>query len=322
MPKKLTKSKNLYYRRAQWTGQTESLESALIRAHALLQTRGDRSFLTSKGHELIGAQFRQDNNGIFLQIASSIPDQPTSTIDKDRDADHATISAEPAPDGKDFLDGDIFVMVKDNHVLLCPSGLREGGATYYFSRVLRSVIDQAQADSLELCKIADAIQIAMINNEGVKELRLCSSLYHASQIQTDHAQNSASGFLASISNQFKQIFSKDPELRNISSLENINVQVSFKFDGTEIRKKGKPQEFGESGKQRLLRTAELMLNDEDEEDSFIIITGQNNEIRSGEIRVTETATIRTLGKSLSYDDAWRKLLEFYLKLRTNGVLAQ
>ena len=323
MAKNQTKPKDLFYRRAKWANVTNSLEGLIVDAHNQLKTRGERSFVLDSGSTLVGARIEANEYGVFLQIASYIPNQATSTIDKQLSVPNATIEAEPAPEGKDFLDGDIFVMVKDNHVLLCPSGLRESKSIIYFKRILKKAFSSIGVENLELSKIADANKISMIKKEGVKELRLSSSLYHASVIKMEKTTNSTSGFLGAISNQFNRIFSNDPTLKDISDLENLDVEVTIRFDGAEGRKKHQPEGFGEHGRERLLKTAEILLNEEeDEEEGFIIVTGRNNKITSGQIRVSERSNIRTYGKSLSYQDAWIALRDYYLKLKGTGVLSQ
>ncbi len=298
MSKALSKDKILYYRRARWDKQEKvTLEKLLVEAHTVLTTRGQRTFSMVSGYELVGARVKISDDGLFLQIASNVPNQPTSTINKDKSVASATIAEEPAPEGKDFLEGDIFVLVKDNHVILCPSGIRENNVTSYFKKALKSAKLKINSDTLELCKIADANKVSMIKNEGVKELRLSSSLYHASLIEMDKANSKPSGLLSSISTQLTRIFSKDSTLKEISELENLNVDVVLSFDGNEGRKKHLPPKFGEAGRERLLKTAEMILTESDDDEGFEIITGKKNKISSDQIRVAENATIRTLGKS-------------------------
>lgn len=323
MAKNQVKSKDLFYRRAVWAKNKINLEGLIVDAHNILKTRGERSFALDSGSTLVGARIESNEYGVFLQIASYTPNQATSTIDKQLSVPSATIEAESAPEGKDFLDGDIFIMVKDNHVLLCPSGLRESKATIYFKRILKKVNPSIEIENLELSKVADANKISMIKKEGVNELRLSSTLYHASVIQMEKSIKQTSGFLGGVSNHFNRIFSKDPTLKEISDLENLDVEITVRFDGAEGRKKHQPKGFGEHGRERLLKTAEILLNeDADEEEGFVIVTGKNNKITSGQIRVSERASIRTYGKSLSHQDAWLALHNYHLKLKGTGVLSQ
>lgn len=318
--RKKAKNKKLYYRRARWNDQgKDTLEKLLKAAHDKLPTVGDRTF-TSPINELIGADFKAADKGLFLHIASYVPDQPTSIIDKDKLVNSATITAEPAPIGKDFMDGDIFVLVKDNHVILCPSGVREGVATRYFEHVLNKLDQKLVASSLELDKVSNTSKLKMIQNEGVKELQLSSSLYQASIHRLDR-QSATSKLFGSIRTQFKSVFSTDEKLKDINELENINITISLRFDGTEGRKKHKNHEFGVAGKERLKKTAEMIL-DEDYDEGFVIITGAGNTITADEVRVADSVAVKVYGKSLNCSDAWEKLAQYFSKLKDSGILSQ
>jgi hypothetical protein len=318
-----SKSKKLYYRRARWDNQGKStLETLLKDAHANLPTVGHRTFKTSSGSELKGANFDTTDKGVFLHIVSCTPDQPTSTVNKDKSASSATIMAEPAPTGKDFMDGDIFLLIKDNHVILCPSGVRESVANTYFWHILDKSKQKSVAGSLELDKVSNTSKLQMINMEGVKELQMTTSLYQASLHQLGKGQSMPSSALwPSISSQFRHIFNQDPALKDISELENLNVTLSLKFDGAEGRKKHKNPNFGDAGRERLLKTAKMML-EENDEDGFVIITGGNNRITADEVRISDSYTIKVLGKSLNCSDAWEKLEQYFNKLKITGALSQ
>jgi len=97
--------------------------------------------------------------------------------------------------------------------------------------------------------------------------------------------------------------------------------VTLKFDGTEGRKKHKDPEFGDAGRKRLERTAEMVLNEADD-GGFVIITGAGNKITADEVRIADNISIKVHGKSLNCSDAWEKLAQYFDKLKINGVLSQ
>ena len=318
------KSKKLYYRRATWEKQGKTtLEELLNEVHDMLATVGERTFQTSNG-EIKGARIHPTDKGLLMQIAAYAPGEPTSTINKIKNAKAAAITAEPAPEGKDYLDGDIFVLVNGNHVILCPSGARESVATNYFIHALTKIGRTKVATTLELDKVAKTSKVKMIQEEGVKEILLRSSLYEASLLQFDAKNPSIDGFGALIAQQMKRIFAKDPDLHAIGELENLNISLSVRFDGKEGRKRHADPKFGVAGHERLIKASQRVLDECDEEDSggFVIITGANNQITADEVRVSDKVNIATLGKSLSHTDAWDKLAKYYEQLKGTGVLSQ
>jgi hypothetical protein len=319
--RKKTKSKKFYYRRARWNEQgNHTLENLLKDAHNKLPTVGHRTF-GSSNNELKGADFKANDKGLFLHIASYVPGQPTSTIDKDGAVNSATITAELAPEGKDFMDGDIFALVKDNHVILCPSGVREGVAASYFLYILEASKQKLVASSLELDKVSNTSKLKMIRTEGVKELQFSSSLYQASLHDLVNHQSTSSKLLAPISAQIKSVFAKDTMLNDITELENLNIKLSLKFDGTEGRRKHGNPNFGDAGRERLVKTAEMVLNEADD-GGFVIVTGAGNKITAGEVRIADDLPIKVHGKSLNCSDAWEKLAQYFDQLKINGVLSQ
>jgi len=318
------KNKKLYYLRAKWDNQGKvTLESLLREAHKTMLTTGDRIFASSPG-EIKGAHVKDTEDRMFFHIASYVPGEPTSTIDKDRTAQRATITVEPAPDGKDFLDGDIFVLVKDNHVIICPSRARENVARNYFSSVLLKFDKKNEASSLELCKVANSNKLNMLEKEGVKEIILDTSLYEASLMQLNKKHEKVSTIKAVIAQQLMRIFAQDPTLSNISEIENLNISLSIKFDGQEGKKKHASPIFGDSGRKRLLKTSEKIIAEyeEDREDGFTIVTGSGNTITADQVRISDNSNIEAFGKSLSCSDAWDKLSNYFDRLKSNGVLSQ
>lgn len=318
------KNKKFYYRRAKWEDQDkQQLESILIDAHQTLDTVGKRTFEVSSGAEIRGASFK-DDNGLYLQIASYVPGESTSIIDKSKRAKQSNVTAQTAPEGKDYLDGDVFVYIKGNHVILCPSGVRENVVETYIWHVLRAIEKKDIAKTFELDKVAKTNKLRMIKDEGVKEIDLNTSLYEASLIHMDQKNPKIGGWKKAMANQLSAVFSKDKDLKDITEKENLNVKVTIKFDGMEARRHSKDPEFGRAGKKRLEKTAEQVIAefDAEHENGFVIVTGAGNRITSDEIRVSDSFRVETLGKSLSKSAAWAKLKEYHDRLDADGVFKQ
>lgn len=328
------KHKKIYYRRAVWgeSGKSINIEKLLKDAHDLHTTVGSRTFEGNQGASIRGASFEpHKDGGFFLQIAAYTPEQPTSTIDKSRSKKHSTISAESPPEGKNYLDGEVFVFVRKNHIILCPSGSRENIVESYFYKILKKAGHTDVAETLDLNKVAKTSKINMIQNEGVKEISLGASLYEASRDyieskEIDNNDPSIKGLIANFTEDVKRVFSKDKKLNEIDEKENLNVKITIKFDGNKAKRKNNPIDYGVSGKKRLAKTSDMLIRefeeDYDEDYSFKIVTGANNTITPEEIRVSDKKFIKTHGKSLDKRDAWDKLLEYYNELDTTGVLKQ
>ncbi len=322
-----TKTKKLYYRRATWKNQrTTTLETLLKKSHRKFATVGQRTFPTNLGGEIRGAviDIKGPGEGVYLQIASYVPGEEASLIDSNRKAKRSNVSAQRAPGGNEYLDGDVFAFVKENHVVLCPSGVREQVLERYIWHILHAMKQATIANSLELDKVAKADKLEMISKEGVKEIILNSSLYDASVLDISEKSEKISGLKHKIAEQIKAIFAKNENLKEIKEKENLNVTLSIKFDGKEAQKHQKDQSFGLVGKERLEQSARRIVGEyeSDEIDGFTIVTGSDNRITADEIRVSNSYRIRTLAKSLNRTSAWKQLKAYYDRLDKEGVLSQ
>lgn len=335
-PKEKTKKRPFYYRRAKWDeiNKEPSLEEILKTCHEDLSTVGDRTFVSGEG-EIRGADAdHRPGEGLFLHIASLIPDEQTTTIEKSKRVKRSKLHAEAATAGRDFLSGDIFALVKDNHLILCPSGVRESVVHTYIYNVLKKCKYVRMLASFDLEKIAKASKLAMVATEGVKSIELGTSLYDASISEIDSAakketQKKIDGLLKKAAELFEDMFAKDPNLNEIKEQENLNIKISLNFDGREARRKGKPVGFGEVGRSRLKKTSEEIIKEFEEkaslgfeEDGFKIVTMAGNVITPSEIRVSDSYSVKVFGKSIDKSDTFDKLKAYYDRLKSSGVLAQ
>lgn len=323
-PKK--KPRKLQYRRAVWNSKgdsqenNDSLENYLKVVHTQSINTGDLTF-SCGAFNITCANYKADSDGVYLQLAKYSPGSNTCTIDKNLLQASRQIFAEPAPEGKDYMEGDIFILVKDNHVLLCPSGARENIAIKYFSFIFNKVNKLFSATSFDLQIIANIDKLNLIQKEGVKEIILNASIYEASK-QFIEQNNKLSGLVPNFIHDLKRIFAKDKNLKDIQEQENLNVSISLKFDGNEARKKKKTADFGTRGLERLQTASRMLLAEPDEfrDDDFEIVTYSGKRITPQEIQVSEDFNIEILGTSISRDGAWGALKTYYDKLKGNGIL--
>jgi hypothetical protein len=314
------REKKFYYRRASWGSESKmkALANLIEDAHTNYKTAGERTFKAQGGGEFQCARWKKDTNSdILIHLALYYPGQPTSTISKSKDESSSNVEIHSAPESKEFLEGDIFALIRNNHIVLCCSAVREK----YLDLYLRKILNKNKIDTSKFYvdKVAKASKIKLIKDEGVKEIVLKTSLYKATidEFEEDRVQN----VMGQVRSQIERIFAKDPELKEIRENENINLQISLKYNGKEAMRNKKDPEFGIIGKKRLVEASQLLISDTDD-DGFVIITGSGNEISSDDIRVAETFYVATLGKSLDYIDAWGKLSEYANQLEASGVFSQ
>ena len=306
------KQRTLYYRRAVWTGRRQNLQKYLIDAHKHRGTTKQRTFQYGDG-EIEGINWKQSNNSFLFHITEYVPHQPTSLVPFPSAAKTDKTSEFSPPSSNHFLEGDIFCFLKNNHLLLCPSGAREAVAESYIQYMLRADGNGALLTSFEITPIIDLDRYRYIRQHGVKRIELNSSLYEAT-VDYEERRNIRQTLLKEFSDSFISLFKNDPksELRDITDKENLSVKLIISYD-----KRG----HGDVGWQRMIKAgSQLARSDEDE--GFKIVTGDDQAFSADEIRIKEKVKINSFGKSIDRESAWEALEEYYEQLRSTGALQQ
>jgi hypothetical protein len=180
--KLLLRDRKLKYSRATWTSgfRGETLEHYLISAHKLLDTTEKRTF-TYNRVEIQGYDFKIDPSyGIFMHVTSYVPGQDASLVSNPAAIQHASVDTTSPPAGKDYMYGDIFFMVNNNDLVLCPSDTHEALATNYIRYMLEKSGFSTESRSFNVGKVLNYNKIKLIHDEGVKKISLNGSLFEAS----------------------------------------------------------------------------------------------------------------------------------------------
>ena len=328
MTKTPTRTKKFYYRRVSWQSKDKStLEKMLKNAHSQFKTAGERTFLKTDG-EVQGASYKIEDKhrGIYLHIGVCKPGESASVIDGDKTLAESNTDEHPAPEGKEFLDGEIFAYVRKNHIIFCTTNLQETILKFYLRKILGKCGFTAIEQTLELHSIARTNTIKMIKNEGIKSIDLNMSLYDASMLRLEKKEKKSHGLYTALVDQLETIFAQDPDHATIEEMENVNVKLSLTFDGTEAHRNRKKQEFGIVGKKHLELAASEIINDYDPDsdlnENFVILTNEDNKIYPSQIQVSTKIKVNKIGKSVSKIDAWKHLRIYYNDLKSTGVLNQ
>ncbi|MBU2714385.1 hypothetical protein [Zooshikella harenae] len=179
--KKKTAQKLLYYRRARWNNQqSETLSSIIINSHSILTTVDDRTFKNANNSKVKCADYTEKNNEVYLRLSVFTPNQQALTIEKDGNKSSSKIDEHPAPEGSDFVNGDAFVYIQGNHVILCTSNTHQSVIENYIKKILSSTDQTSIAQSICLDKVASSKKMEILDKEGIKKIDIKSSLYLAS----------------------------------------------------------------------------------------------------------------------------------------------
>lgn len=309
------RGKTLSYRRAEWLADIPAgttLESCLKAAHSALKTVEERTIIRDSGQCLRSAKkLSPHSGGIFLHIVADTPGEETSVVPKaKKDTEEVEIGTAAAPEDAEFMDGDAFLFVKDNHVFLCSTGLRDGAVRLFLYEFFTKAKLGKHATRFDLLKTPNLDKMKLLIADGVKEIQLRASLYQAT-MQYEKRKSTTAGVLRTIGTHLRKVIESENEDRD----DSLRVAIVIKTD-ERVRK------HLTLGEKRIEEMAKDIVKNCRKDDEFIIETGSGQKISAEEIFLNETVLIDGYGKSVKCQKAWESLDAFYRRLKKSGALEQ
>ena len=208
------------------------------------------------------------------------------------------------------MNGDVFALLRGNDVILCNSGAREGAAKAYLAAVL---VRGGVEDVFELEQVADVNKVEMVQREGVKSIRLATSVYKATQDRLTR-ETKKTNFMGEIAEEFLRLYADRQGMGSdeLAEYENLQVKLEISFDS---RRSG-----GVVAAEKLDAAANSLFNEEDT--GFVITTKEGNTLTSEDIKVKKSAELADHGNSVSCSQAWSAMMEYYRELHDSGVIEE
>lgn len=309
------RERTLHYRRALFFVDTEykfRLEYFIDIVHDMFSSLEDRRVVLSDNTILECRRYQKSNRGIFMQVVAYSPGEEMSIVPHSTKKNDHDLGTTPPPENADFWDGDINVLVKDNHVVLCTSNLHEKVIEKYLVGMFQKKGFDDGALMFALRKTAPIDKVKLIRQQGIKCLKLGSTLYEAS---VDHVTRTTvkNAVLRSVWNALSDYFREDESLASILASENVSAEVLIKFDS---RKKG-----GELAHSKLEEIAEKVVQEnEGDGNGFVIITGDDQKIRAADLSLSKHVSVIAHGKTVKCDDCWSQIKTYYQELYKIGAL--
>ena len=298
------KEKTLHYRSALWFRDAGTLESQIRSAIQKLPTAQDRTIEAGEDHYIrcLSTRKRQAG-GIFLHITADTPGEAASTVPKALNTAEVNVGSAPPPADAEFMDGDAFAFIRDDHVCFCSgSGLmREGSLQRFLVRLFEKADLGDAATSFTLEQVADAEKIALIEAQGVKRIDLNASVYAAA---THYARRQ--GPMASLRQAARSIWASLQD-DDDDHEDNLLLRVSIHADG-------RIHSNEELGFDRLEEIARQVIEGQQEGDKYTIITRDDQRIGPEKVMLQKSETLPAAGKSISREPTWTALLVFFNEL--------
>lgn len=306
------KEKTLSYRRAEWLDNKGglTLEKCLRDAHKNLKNISERT-ISYGGHEMTSAAQKDRAGGLLLHLTSDTPGEAASVVPKVAPTSQQLdlLTAQPPRDGE-WLDGDAFLFVQDDHVCLCTTGIRDGSIDFFLREFFRKANLRKDSDQFLLMKVADITALKLLHNQGVDEIEMRASLFKATA-EYEKRKSQAYGGLGAAGKFFKSLLKKSNDYTH----DSLRVGVTLKVD----RRFSKSIKLGEK---RIEEIAASIVKNSQAGDDFAIITKTGQRIGPKEIFIRSKVPIDAEGKTVNRDKAWVELEKFFKMLKSTGAVEQ
>ncbi|ADU63420.1 MAG: hypothetical protein KUA35_10290 [Pseudodesulfovibrio sp.] len=313
------KSRTMSYLRAFFPdNKALTLCEYLAAAHRRVTTVADRTF-TIDGQEVKCCHEERKRDPStkerrqYVHVSVSTPGEPVSLVPQGGQNKEVDLGTAVPPQGNDFMDGDLMLLVQDNHVLFCSTGLRVSKAKEYLMHLLEKTGQPEEALAFSLVSVADVDKVRMIREKGVKRLHLSAGLFPATLDHLKRTTNTMSEkVVKAVTEEFLEICKKDESLAQYSEAENLTAEIILKYDR---RFKG-----GELGQKRIESLAEMAVDEGD--DGFKIVTGDGETISASTITLRKEIKVPKYGKTVRHESVWAEMRTYLKELRNKGLLDQ
>lgn len=313
MPEKRTKT--LSYRRAEWFAPALVFQTCINQALGNLKTISDRTIISADQYIRCAKVRAHGKGGILLHITVETPGESASVVPKVTAAStELDLKSEKPPTGGEWLDGDAFLYVKEDHVCLCTTGLRDGAIRLFFVQLFAKAKMQKNTGMFDLMKVADMTKVKMLKKQGVKELEIRATLYKATA-DYHNRKSQVMGWTGAIGKTMKAFLGKPHDVNP----DSLRVALSFKSD---MRFGSKAVALGEAELEALAADVVKSVAKGDKDYDYVIKTGSGQRITLDEIFMKSTVQIQSDGKTVQCEKAWRELTKFYESLEEGGALEE
>ena len=238
------------------------------------------------------------------------PGEAASVIPMANGAGEVDVRTINPPNDAEFMDGDAFLHVSGDDVLLCATGVRDGALIELFRKLFVAAKLSKDAQQFNLSKIANADKLKLIQSNGVASIELKAMVYQAS---ADYVRRKSQAFsiAGAAAKHIKAIFGNENDVTK----DGLQTAVVIKVNGRD--RKHRP-----GAEERLEQLALDLISNQENDDHFTINLRNGQRISEDEIYVKSTAVLARRGKSVERDHAWQELGNFYTQLVTSGVVTQ
>lgn len=263
--------------------------------------------------EVIRIQRRADQDKRdYLHIVNYAPGEKSSTLTPSiRKTDDNEVGHAP-PAGKEYKKGEAFIVIKNSDILFCSNGLTYQKVELYLHRLFQDT--NVSTERFKLKPASNLDKIKLLRAQGVKSVRLNISAFKLSL----PAKKKASWLgrtLAPIAAEFTALAGKDRSRSEEKALEDMIVSIEVGLDGNSRATNDAKDTVTDLA-------AEVLDNELDNIDSFVIMTRDNTPITSESIKLHTDFKVSKSDTSIDFGETWRAMEAYFNRLTTDNLLEQ
>lgn len=257
---------------------------------------------------------------LCLAIGAGVPGEKMTTmglkVASAIDQDHAA----QAPANRAFKLSDAFVLLDQNDLLVITEGsFRVATVAVYLRELISKAAMKSGDVSFELRKVTNQNKKQVLEDEGIKELRLNTTMYRATQVldTNDRGATTVSSHLKAFVGTLKDLFAEDVEEAQREMLashwEEVQVSTVIKAEG------------GSRAEAIVLEAmksvGEDVMDEDDDSIDVTVITKKGTPIRLGEVTPTKKARLlrRDGANDLINTEVYKELFEYRDELITQKL---
>lgn len=310
-----TTSKKVYYLRARHDKKPRELQALIEAARNEKQTVAASEIKFGAGDIVRIQRYKASKGGgVFLHLARYVPGERAPTLQPKAVAKEDNEDAQQAPVGKEFKDGDCFLLASKHHVLYCGHGIHVSKAAHYLVQLFKACKFDDDDLGFELSPVSDLNKVKLLQEHGVRSIRLASNAFDMS-IPKKQRGTWISRSFGQVSDELKALIEKDDSIADQKAREDLLVNIELRLDGN-TRAADDAQEFIEEVAETVLADVDAPISE------FTIVTQKGEAIKPGSIRLQKTYTVTTQDRSVSHIEVWEAMESYLKEIRQSHLLEQ
>ena len=166
-----TARKTLYYVRS-LNGKTPvDLQSLINKARTKFPTVADSEIKLGSNDIIRIQHFKSDTSGVFVHFVRYVPGEKAPTLSPKVRRPEDNGGAESAPAGKEFKDGDSFILANRHNVIFCGHGVSVQKTVLYLSLLFDKTGIRKEDQKFELKPASNIDKLKLIQEHGVRAIR-------------------------------------------------------------------------------------------------------------------------------------------------------